>query len=219
MNPLTLMLLGQGAGITASLFGSWAANKKSQKAQQDYMNKANERYAKDKTELDAWKAKNSANILDTEGGRSLVELIMQNARDNNDVVSSNAAMTGATNANITAQKKATQSNVVDALRRLSAQGDANQKQTDALYFNQNGMLSSQKGQIDLTNMNMDVQNNNNKVSQWSNFVNNLSNLGTSYAMFQGMGTGDLFGDNWWQRTFNPSGRMEHLNRIKSAYWD
>lgn len=179
MDPLTLAILGTSLlGTGGSLFGSWKANRDNAKI----MEQAQNDLLRDKAELSDWKSKNSVNYMDSAAGQSFISTLMDNAKENNDIIASNSAMTGATNANVIAQKKASQSNIVDALRKLTEYGTQWKNQIEQQYFNGKGQLSQrqlglQQGQMEMNNA---------KAQQWANFMQNLSGMATTGLMATGM---------------------------------
>jgi hypothetical protein len=184
MDPLTMALLMGGIsalGTGGSLFGSWKANKKSQ----DILNQEKNDLYKDKAKLEEWKTKNSTNYMDTPEAQTMISQLLENSKENNDTIASNSAITGATNANVTAQKKASQYNIVDALRKMAQYGTQWRNGIDSTYFNQSNGLAGRKLGLQNDQINIEEQ----KSKQWSQFMQSLTGATTSIGMAYGMGSG------------------------------
>lgn len=208
MIPLATPLALQGIGTVASLFGSHKANSEQQKLLDEQRKRIEEEqnnFYKDKSKLESWKLKNSGNYLDTSEGSGILTQLKENAREQNDAVANNAAITGASNASITAQKKSSQNTFTDALRKLAGYGTQWKSSIDNKYFNQSNNLNKQKNAINNALSNNDLQQQKaeqNKSQQWANFAKSLGSMGLSAAISGAGKEGGTGVKDWLSNLFN-----------------
>lgn len=190
MGTLALIsLLASLAGTGMQLYGSHKANK----AQKEIYDEQQNALFRDKANLSEWKAKNSTNYLDSQEGQSAMSQIKDNALEANDIIASNSAVTGASNAMQAAQKKNSQASITDAIRGLAQYGTQYRQNTDSQFFNQNNALTGRQDVMNQNKIGIEA----NKNQQWANFINNLGNAGTNAymsSMMNGGGDWDAYGN-------------------------
>ena len=179
MEPIT-------AGLTiASLAGQIFANIRSGNA-----NDANRLLLKEQQAKNEATFNNTVNrdFLDTNVAKGLFERLRKNLRENNQVIDSNAAATGATAEQVIAQKSKNQENFNDAVNQVAGQATNYQLQQQQLHDNRENSLVN-------TEMNLNQQEANNAAIAG----NNAANLAVAAANLPGTEIASV-GTNQFGRT-------------------
>lgn len=168
MDPLTV-----GLGV-ASLVGNIFGNIQSGKA-----NNANATLLQNQMDKNEAFYNNNVNrdFLETNAAKGLFERLRKQLRDNNKVIDSTAAVTGATDEAAIAEKSRNNENYNEAVNNLASQATGYQAQQEANYLNRDANLVNAK-------MNLNSE----KAQNAANLANNASGLASAASNLPGTGT-------------------------------
>lgn len=157
------------ASLAASAYGASKSAKQNREIDREI--------ARRKSELQGWYNKESGtSMLDTTGGKSIIKLLLENMRRENEGLQNSAAITGASSEAVTAQKEGFMENYTNAMAKMLGYDTGRQ---DALRRD----YMIQKAGVD----DMSLQNQLGKSQNWSNFMGNAANLGMSANLSGAMG--------------------------------
>ena len=181
MDPLTI-----GLGVS-SLAGNIFGNIMSGKA-----NNANRKLIEQQRQKNESFYNNNVNrdFLETNAAKGLFERLRKNLYDNNKIINSTAAVTGASDEAVIAEKSRNQENYNDAVNQLASQATQYQQNEEQMYRNADQNLANQEMQL-----------NANQAQNAANAVQNAAGVASAAANMAGALPGtNIAGVNQFGRT-------------------